>query len=264
MGRYKAAIIDLDGCVYVGEKPVEGVPEALRTLRGMGLRLLFLTNNATLKPAEYKAKLARMSVEASEDEILTSAQAAATFIRDKHGSATVYPIGEEALKFALEETGHRVSSSRVECVVVGLDFSFNYEKLSKASSLVREGAKLYATNTDPTLPVEGGFKPGAGAIVKAVEVASGVQALVIGKPSRHIMDIALKRLKARPGETVVIGDRLDTDVKAGNLIKALTILVLTGATKPKELKNIRDETLKPKVTIKSLSQLPSLLESLNG
>ncbi|RLF21295.1 MAG: HAD family hydrolase [Thermoprotei archaeon] len=254
----RAVIADLDGCVYVGDRPLEGVAEAISVLRRMGVKVLFMTNNATKKPEDYASKLRSMGVEASPKDILTSGVIAASYIKEAWGPSRVMVVGSRALEEVLEEFGHIRVTSNADVVVAGLDFDFNYAKLRDASREVRRGARFVATNTDATVPVEHDVLPGAGSIVKAIEVASGVKPIVVGKPSKIALREAMRRLKVKPSEVVVVGDRVETDVKMGKRLKCTTVLVLTGVTSTKDLGSL-PRRLRPDFVIESLKNLPELL-----
>ncbi|MHC1600842.1 MAG: HAD-IIA family hydrolase [Candidatus Nezhaarchaeales archaeon] len=258
----KGVIVDLDGCVYVGNKPISGVPEALKELRSRGVRILFFTNNATKTPEEYLEKLMSMGIEASLNEIMTSSIIAASYIKRAYGPSRIYVVGTKALEEVIKSYGHEVVDSNSNVVVVGLDFDFNYQKLSKASREIRRGASFIATNADATIPVENDVLPGAGSIVKAIEVASGVKPIIVGKPSRIALKEALLRLQLKPEEVLVVGDRPETDVKMGKRLKCKTALVLTGVTKERDVGTL-PEKLKPDFVIKSLRGLPSLLDMIH-
>ena len=256
----KGLIVDLDGSVYVGDKPISGVPEALEELRSKGVKVLFLTNNATKTPQEYLEKLEGMGIKASIEEILTSSVIAASYIRRVYGPSRVFVVGTKALEKVLTSYGHEVVDSNSEVVVAGLDFNFDYQKLTRASREIRRGAKFVATNTDATIPLEDDVMPGAGSIVKAIEVASGVRPLVVGKPSRIAMREAIMRLGLRPPEVLVVGDRPETDVKMGKKFNCPTALVLTGATKETDLRRF-PEALQPHFVLKSLAEILRLIEN---
>lgn len=261
---FKAVILDLDGCVYRGREPIEGAAEALDAVRDMGLKTLFLTNNATRTVEEYVAKLNSMGIRCGENEVLTSGYATSIYLAGRYGRVRVLPVGGEALERELSKMGHRVLDWRKagdpEFVVACLDFGFNYEKLKRACLAIFQGARFVATNTDPTLPVEDRLLPGAGSIVAAISKATGRRPLVIGKPSRRIMDIALKRLGVDGSEAVVVGDRLSTDVRAGKKVGAFTVLVLTGASSLRDLERWRGR--RPDLVLNSVSELPKALRGL--
>ena len=254
---YVAFIFDLDGCIYRGNTVIPGAAEKIEELRKLGKKVLFLTNNATKTPKEYVDKLTGMGIDTNPKEILTSATATALYLAKNFGKASIFPVGERGLIVELQRAGHRIIDvnklGEAEFVVACLDFSFTYAKMKAACQAIFAGAKFVATNTDPNVPVEGGYMPGAGAIVSAISTATGVKPLVIGKPSRHIVEIALERLGVRASQTVIVGDRLDTDVQSGKMVGAFTILVLSGAT---SLEKAKETKLKPDLILPSISHIP--------
>ncbi|MFQ5998011.1 MAG: HAD-IIA family hydrolase [Candidatus Bathyarchaeia archaeon] len=260
--EFKGIVLDLDGCIYLGDAPIPGALEAVRKLRTRGKKLLFLTNNATKTPAQYVKKLRSMGVTVHLEEILTSATATAQYISRKFGPSTVYAIGERALFEALHDAGHKTvkerNSKKAGFVVVGLDFGFTYQKIAASLRAIAAGAKFLATNTDRNLPVENGFEPGAGALVSAISTAAGVEPIVIGKPSRYILEIAMEKLGTPIEKTVIVGDRPETDIEAGNSIGAFTVLVLSGSTKEEDLVGIKNQRHKPKLTLPTISNLADL------
>lgn len=260
----KAVIFDLDGCLYRGNTPIEGASNALDELRRMKFKIMFLTNNATKTVEEYTNHLNKLGIKCQKEEVLTSGLATSIFLAEKYGPVKVLPVGGKALEEELKKMGHTVldwrEDSMAEFVVACLDFDFNYEKLRSACQAIYNGAKFVATNADPNVPVENRLIPGAGAIVAAISKATGKRPLIVGKPSQIIMRIALRRLGVEGFETVVVGDRLDTDVKAGWKINALTVLVLTGATSLRDLERWRG--VKPSLILDSVRDLPKALRSL--
>lgn len=257
----KGLIVDLDGSVYIGDKPIEGAPEAIEELRRRGIKVLFLTNNATKTPQEYLQKLESMGIRVALQEILTSSVIAASYIKRVYGPSKIYVVGTKALEDVLRSYGHEVVDSKSDVVVAGLDFNFDYQKLSRALREIRRGAKFIATNVDATIPVEGDVMPGAGSIVKAIEVASGVKPKVVGKPSRIAIKESLRRLRLRPEEVLVVGDRLETDIKMGKRFNCLTALVLTGVTKDVDFSTL-PEMLRPHFIVKSLADLPMVINEI--
>ncbi|NOZ58627.1 MAG: HAD-IIA family hydrolase [Euryarchaeota archaeon] len=236
--HFKAFVLDLDGVVYRGRTLLPGVEEKIAKLRRRG-RVLFVTNNSTKTRAEYAEKLSSLGVEVREDEIITSAYAAALYIAEHYPRAGVYVIGEAGLRKELEWRGISVRESDCGVVVVGLDRRFTYEKLAIAQNHLLRGAELLATNRDPTLVTERGPIPGAGSIVAAVERASGRRAKLVGKPSKIMGELILRHLGAEPQDALLIGDRLDTDIAMGKALGMRTALVLTGATKREEVERSR-------------------------
>jgi len=261
--QYDAFIVDLDGCMYRGDVLVPGSPEVVSRLRRLGKKLLFLTNNATKTPEDFAAKLTGMGVKTRPEEVLTSAAATATYLLKNFGAARILPVGGKALVKELRRAGHRVLAPRsrrsVDFVVAGLDFNFTYAKLNLAAQAILSGAKFVATNMDPTLPVEGGLMPGAGSIVKAISVAANVKPILIGKPSKRIIDVALERLDVEACKAVLVGDRLDTDIQAGNRVGAFTILVLSGSTRMEEVEKA-SPSRRPSLTLPDVSHMLKYLD----
>lgn len=257
----KGLIIDLDGCVYIGDKPIFGVQEALQKLRSKGIKLLFLTNNSTKTPQEYLSKLKSMNINASLQEILTSSVIAASYIKRIYGPSRIYMVGTKALEEVLRFYGHEIVDINSEVVVVGLDFDFNYQKLLRAFKEIKRGARFIATNADATIPMEEDVMPGTGPIVKAIEVASGVKPLVVGKPSKIAIKEALRLLRLRPKDVLVVGDRPETDIKMGKKFNCLTALVLTGVTKKESLETL-PKTLRPNLVADSLIDLVDKIDGI--
>jgi 4-nitrophenyl phosphatase len=228
-------IIDLDGVVWLGKRPIEGAAEALTRLEKAGKKLVFLTNNSTYSRKECADRLRRMGIKT--ERVVTSSYGAALWLK-REGKARVYAIGEKGLKEELKLAGHELVGEKeaqtATHVVVGLDRNLNYRKLAAAMKAILAGAKFVATNRDCAFPSEEGLLPGAGAIVSFLEAAtSRPPDVVIGKPETFLLELALRILDSKPGETAIVGDRLDTDVAAGKRMGLRTILVLTGVSKGK-------------------------------
>jgi len=260
---FRAFIFDLDGCIYRGNTPIPGAADTIAYLRKFGKKILFLTNNATRTPEQYVEKLKGMKIDADVNDVLTSATATAIFLSKKYGKVTVFPVGGQGLIQELEKIGHKIVDAheikKADFVVACLDPAFTYEKLDLACQAIFSGAKFVATNTDPTIPVEKGFKPGAGAIVAAISIASGAKPEIVGKPSEHIIKIALDRLGTAASETAFVGDRLDTDIQAGRKVGGFTILILSGSTKREAAEKADDPRQKPDLILPDISYIQQLL-----
>jgi len=249
----KSLIIDLDGVLYRGDEAIEGAGEFIALLQREAVPFLLLTNNSTRTPGQYVAKLAQMGIAVEEGDILTSAQATALYLgRIAAPRARVYVIGEEGLWVALQEKGYTLADRGADFVVVGMDRQLTYEKLKMATLLIRGGAKFIGSNPDKTFPSEEGIIPGNGAILAALEAATGVAPLVVGKPEPAIFDLALARMGVDKEGAAVIGDRLDTDVLGGQRAGLITILVLSGAASRQELEN---SLVKPDLVFEGVRQL---------
>ncbi|HIC89952.1 MAG TPA: HAD family hydrolase, partial [Anaerolineae bacterium] len=226
-------IIDMDGVIYRGNTPLPGAREFVATLQAEGIPFLFLTNNSTRTPWQYVEKLAAFGIGVNEARVFTSSQATADYlVRAAEPGAPVYLIGEDGLWQAVTVRGFRPVERGCDAswVVVGMDTQLTYERLRQATLGIYYGARFVASNPDVNLPTEDGPIPGAGAIVAALEAASGVKAQVIGKPQPEIYRNALNRLGVSAQRTAAIGDRWETDILGGHNAGLITIGVLTGAT----------------------------------
>jgi len=265
LSKVKGLIIDLDGCLYLGNTVIKGAPEAIRLIRSGGYRVLFLTNNSTLTRKMYADKLRGMGIEAEPEEVLTSGVVAARYISSLTPAAAVLAAAEVGFTSEAESLGVRILGQEewheAKYVVAGLDRSFSYRKLSALFKAIKRGARFIATNLDPTYPTEDGFEPGAGSIVASIEKASGVQPQCVGKPSLEMNAEAFTMLGLKPEETAFVGDRLDTDVESARLAGSPSILVRTGAGR---LMESRHELPQPDFVIESISALPSLLAGETG
>jgi 4-nitrophenyl phosphatase len=252
LGDVDAVVCDLDGVVYRGDRPVEGSPEAIRTLREAGIAVLFCSNNARPTLDEYVAKLAAMGVPCSDGELVTSPVVAAEVIGRDHPGARVFAVGAAGLREALTQRDlELVAEAEADVVVVGIDPDFDYEVMSRSSSAVRAGATFYATNDDATFPAEEGLRPGAGAIVASIEVASGVAPIVLGKPHRPMMEAVLRRLPDG-ARVAMVGDRPETDLDGARAMGWETVLVLSGVTSREKADELRPA---PDLVIERLSSL---------
>jgi glycerol-1-phosphatase len=227
--RFDGFALDLDGVVWLSGQPIPGSAEAIAALRARGHRVVFLTNDPRSTREEYAQRLRSIGVEADAPDVLTSAAAVAEQLGREVPGATVFVVGSEALRQELASAGVKVvdaGEGSVDAVVVGGHTGFDYPELHAAMNAVRAGARLWATNRDPVYPTAKGLLPGTGAIVAAVETASGQVARVAGKPEPPMFEAARRHLVAeRPA---VVGDSLDSDIAGGDNAGFGTILVLTG------------------------------------
>lgn len=234
---YDVALLDLDGVVYVGADPIPTAPPALAKARAAGMRLAFVTNNASRDPAAVAAHLVALGVPAEAVEVVTSSQAAATVLVDRLGvGASVLVTGSAALRSAVEAVGLRVvtsSDDRPDAVVQGYSPDLRYADLAETALAVRAGALWVATNTDTTLPSARGLLPGNGSLVALVAVATGRRPLVAGKPQLPMHAEGVRRTSAN--YPLVVGDRLDTDIEGANVADTDSLLVLTGVTAATDL-----------------------------
>ncbi len=231
----KAFICDMDGVVYHGNKLLPGVREFVNWLKTQNKQFLFLTNSSDRSPRELQEKLQRLGVEVAVENFYTSALATAAFLAQQNPGGSAFVIGEEALINALQEAGFSLSDSSPDYVVMGETRSYNYEKLEQATLLVRNGAKLIGTNPDISDPSEKGIIPATGALISPLELATNCQAYFPGKPNPLMIRNALKKLACSGEESVIIGDRMDTDIRAGIESEIDTVLVLSGVSSTEDL-----------------------------
>jgi 4-nitrophenyl phosphatase len=231
---FKGFVIDLDGVVYRGRELISDSNKRIASLRKKS-KVLFLTNNSTSTRADYVEKLGGFGINVNEKEIITSGYAAALYIKENYKKPNVFVIGEEGLKNELGWQGIQVGWRGCNVVLVGLDREFNYQKMSLALRFIQKGAEFIATNTDNTLITESGILPGGGAIVRAVQTACEKEPIVIGKPSEIIGKILLDKLKLKPEDVLLLGDRLETDIAMGIKLGMKTALVLTGYSKREDI-----------------------------
>ncbi len=252
-------VFDLDGVIYLGDEVVPGALDVLRWCRREGIRPLFVTNNSVRTPDEVVDKIGRVAGFAtSPQEIITSAMAAASLVAARGGEQCLV-VGERGIVEALEQRGVGVTQDphQADHVVVGLTRSLTYGLLAAATTAVRNGAKLVASNLDPTFPTPHGLRPGAGSLVAAVETATEEIAVPAGKPFRPIRDLIAARAD---GDVVVVGDRLDTDIALGIAEGWSTFLCLTGVTEAPEAV---PDAYRPTAVLRSVADLPGALEELD-
>lgn len=256
-------IIDLDGTIYRGERLIPGADRAIAELRARGRQMVFLSNKPLASRKDYAEKLSRLGIPANEDEVINSSYVLARYLARTAPGAQVYAIGEPPLLEELEGAGLVISEDpeRIEYVVVAFDRTFNYEKLNIAFQAIRRGAHFIATNPDRTCPVEGGEVPDAAGMIRAVEGVTGKRVeLIVGKPSKLIVEAALGRLGLPAERCAIVGDRLETDIAMGKAADLMTILTLTGVSLREDLIN---SAIQPDYIIGSLAELPKLDEKLN-
>ncbi len=240
----KSVVLDMDGVLWHGDTPLKGMGELFKTLRRLELPFVLATNNATKTTLQYVEKLARLGVSVRPEQVLTSPGATASYLRARYPEGTsVYAVGEVGLREALSGAGFvligpaEVRAGGSAAVVVGglVTGNLSYELLAMASLLVRRGAAFVATNYDLTYPSEIGELPGAGAVLSVVAASTGVQPTVIGKPYLAMFEEALRRLGTLPENTLMVGDRLETDILGAKAAGLKTALVLTGVSRREDI-----------------------------
>jgi glycerol-1-phosphatase len=235
--RYDAFLFDLDGVLYRGDEPIDGAADAVRRLRELDKGVAFVTNNSSRTPEDVVSHLRLVGIEAASGEVETSAIATARVLAERE-VASAFVVGEDGLRSALTDAGLTILDGEpdaVDVVVVGWDRTATYDSLRIASVLVQRGATLVASNPDASYPApDGSAWPGAGALLAAIETASGAQGEVIGKPHAPIFEDALRR--AGGGTPLVVGDRMDTDIAGARRLRWDSMLVLTGISTRDDLR----------------------------
>lgn len=231
----KALIIDMDGVVWKGDSPIGDLADIFKRIRGHGLKFAFATNNSTKTSEQYVERLGKFGVAVEPWQVVTSSQATAHAISKEFPRGTkVFIIGEDGIRTALEEKGFEIVSMedavQAKTVVMGIDRGINFDKVSEATLLIRSGAPFYGTNTDKTFPTPRGEIPGSGAWLSVITTATGVEPIVAGKPSPLLVELALEKLGTGKEETLVVGDRLETDIAAGQAAGCPCALVLSGVS----------------------------------
>ena len=226
----RAFISDMDGVIYHGNRLLPGVPEFVEWLKRERKKFLFLTNSSERTPKELQEKMSRLGINVESNVFYTSALATANFLSNQKPKGTAFIIGEAGLVNAMYNVGYSMNNINPDYVVVGDTRSYSYEKIEQAVNLVINGAKLIGTNSDVTGPVENGIAPSTRALMAPIEMATGRSAYYVGKPNPLMMRIALKKLGCSREETIIIGDRMDTDIIAGIESEIDTVLVLSGIT----------------------------------
>lgn len=225
--EYDAFLVDLDGVVYVGEEPVSGAVEALERLRDRGVPFRFVTNNSSQARAGIQSKLAGMGIDVDRDTIVSAAWATLQYLRDRELD-TVYVVGTDSLRAELEDGGIAVAAEGAEAVVVGHDSTTDYRDLTRATRLIRDhDLPIIAVNADAAVPKPDGPIPGVGAIVSAIETATGRTATVVGKPETRLFEYALRSLDANA--PAMIGDNRMVDVVGADRAGIYSILVTAHA-----------------------------------
>jgi NagD protein len=228
---YSAYIFDLDGTIYLGDTLLPGAAETIAALRAAGRSTIFLSNNPTKTRQQYVTKLARMGIMTSEEDIVTSSVVLVQWLLREAPTARLFVVGEEPLKRDLVAAGFQLSerAGEIDIVVASFDRTFVYHKLQVAFDAIRAGARLVATNPDRYCPVPGGGEPDAAAIIAAIEACTGTRCdPIVGKPSPIMVKTIMGLLKLPAERCMMIGDRLETDIRMGIEAGMATCLVLTG------------------------------------
>ncbi len=235
LNNIKSLIIDMDGVLWRENTPIGDLPKIFARIRERGLKFVFATNNGSRTPQQYLDRLAEFGVEVDAQQVITSALGVAQMLAKKFpAKGQVFVVGEDGIKVALQNQGFKIASIETAedsmAVVMGIDRGISFDKVREATLLVRRGVPFFATNPDKTFPTPRGEIPGAGAWISVIVTATGIEPVYAGKPFPFLMEMALERLGTKREETLVVGDRLETDIAAGQAVGCPTALVLSGVS----------------------------------
>jgi NagD protein len=235
MNTRKAILTDMDGVLVRGSQAIPGAQEFIARLLETGTPFLVLTNNPLYTPRDLQHRLATGGLQIPEKNLFTSALATAQFLSQQRPAGTAFVIGESGLTNALHQVGYTLTGANPEYVVLGETHAYNIDQVTQAIRLVAAGARFIATNPDPVGPSESGVVPACGAMAALIEKATGVKPYFVGKPNPLMMRRALNHIGAHSESTIMVGDRMDTDVVAGMEAGMETILVLSGVTRAEDV-----------------------------
>jgi NagD protein len=258
MGRVKNYLMDMDGVIVRGDQLIEGANGWIQRLRDSGAKFLILTNNSLYTPRDLEARLHYIGLNVPPGSVFTSAMATAKFLHSQRPNGTAFVIGEAGLTTALHDVGYILSEHDPDYVVLGETTSYSFERIARGIRLISAGARFIATNPDPVGPSESGLVPATGSVAALIEKATGVAPYYVGKPNPLMMRSALRTIEAHSEESVMIGDRMDTDVISGLEAGLETILVLSGVTSREQVERFpyRPTHIKASVAEIEIEELP--------
>ena len=228
-------LIDMDGVLVHEDVPIPGASEFIEALKSSGMSFMVLTNNSIFTPRDLRARLLSSGIDVPAESIWTSALATAQFVADQRPQGSAYVLGESGLTTALHDIGYVMTERDPDYVVLGETRTYSFESITRAIRLIEGGARFLATNPDVSGPSVNGTLPATGSVAALISTATGRQPYFLGKPNPLMMRFALNRLDAHSETTVMIGDRMDTDVKSGLEAGLRTVLVTTGSTRPDQI-----------------------------
>jgi 4-nitrophenyl phosphatase len=236
LSKIRYLITDMDGVLWRSRQPLPGLVEFFQFLRRQGIRFVCATNNASTLPEKLAERLQSWGTDVQSDEIITSSIATADYLAAHYPVGTrVYVVGMEGLRVPLLQRGFEIAEDHVAAVVVGIDWQLTYEHIKRAALNIRAGAIFVGTNGDRTFPSNEGIIPGAGSILAAIETGTDVKPIVMGKPEAYLYETALLRMEAVLDQTLVLGDRLETDILGAVRMNLPSALVLSGVTTREQL-----------------------------
>ncbi len=252
-------ILDMDGVLWRQSQPIGDLPYIFNQISKKGYKVALVTNNATFTVQQYLEKLAGFGVALQADQIINSPSAVIHYMKEHYPTGSkVYVIGEDGLHDELIKHNFSIAEKDVVAVVVGMDRQLTYDKLCRATINLRSGAAFIATNGDRTFPTPEGLVPGVGAVLALLEIASDTKPLVLGKPEPLLYEIAIKRMQTKPQETLVVGDRLETDILGAQRIGLPCALVLSGVSTNEDVEKWKPQ---PDYVFKDLQELIDNLDA---
>ncbi len=234
--KIQGVILDMDGVLWKDNEALVDFPTLFETIKRRNIKVTLATNNSTRTVHQYLQKISGFGVNLEEWQIINSPMAVAEYLRKKFpGGGAVYVIGEDGLQKSLEEHRFYHCDKEILAVVVGMDRKLTFEKLKKACLFIRQGKPFIGTNPDLTFPTPDGLVPGTGAILKCLEVSTNVTPILLGKPEPFMLEVARERMGTNKENTLVIGDRLETDILGGQKAGFKTAIVLSGVCNARDL-----------------------------
>ena len=258
VSQIKYFLLDMDGTIYLGNKPIGDMVSTLNYLREKGKKIIYLTNNSSRDSLSYIEKLKKLNFYSESDEIYSSGNASAEYINENYAGKSVYVLGTQALKNELVNNGVNVVESDVcDIALLAYDTELTYEKLCKFVKAISNGARYLATHPDNCCPSEGGYLPDAGSYIKMIETAVGYKPeIIIGKPNVVMGENLMRRLNLLPNNFMMVGDRLYTDISFGKNCNFYSLLVLSGET---TLDEFEKSAVKPDFVLDSLNDIKNYL-----
>ncbi|MEP6629701.1 MAG: HAD-IIA family hydrolase [Lapillicoccus sp.] len=253
-------LTDMDGVLVHEEQAIPGAADFISRLVALERRFLVLTNNSIYTPRDLRARLSRSGILIPEEVIWTSALATAAFLADQRPEGTAYAVGEAGLTTALHEVGYTLTERDPDYVVLGENRTLSFESITKAIRLIDDGARFIAPNPDPSGPSKDGLMPATGSVAALITKATGRHPYFVGKPNPLMMRTALNRIDAHSETTVMIGDRMDTDVISGLEAGLRTVLVLTGSTQREQ---VEAYPYRPTRIVDSIADVVPLVDELS-
>lgn len=234
-------LLDMDGTIYLGDKLIDGALEFLKKIKSINKKYIFLTNNSSKNKLSYVEKLNNLGINASLDDIFTSGEATTIYLKNKLPNGKIFLLGTKELEDEFINEGFEIVKERnkdVDFVVLGFDTTLTYEKLWIACEYISEGVDYIATHPDFNCPLpKGKFMPDAGAMAAFIEASTGITPKVIGKPNKEMVNALLEKYSVNLEDVVMVGDRLYTDIKMGEVSNISTVLVYSGETTRQMYKN---------------------------